>query len=142
MNPDVEEMDGGCHCGAVRFHAKLRDGLRDPRACNCSICRMHGAVVVTAMVGQLEVTRGEDVLSCYRFNTGTARHYFCSRCGIYTHHQRRSHPDEYSVNVACLDGVSPFDFLEVPVGDGVHHSKDDPEGRTRLAGALRFFPAG
>ena len=96
---DASEMNGGCHCGAVRFHVRLAEGLTSPRRCTCSICRMRGAVAVTAKLGDLTVTSGEDLLAEYRFNTGTARHYFCSRCGIYTHHQRRSNPAELGVNV-------------------------------------------
>jgi hypothetical protein len=140
---DASEMNGGCHCGAVRFHVRLAEGLTSPRRCTCSICRMRGAVAVTAKLGDLTVTSGEDLLAEYRFNTGTARHYFCSRCGIYTHHQRRSNPAELGVNVACLDGVSPFDFAEVPVGDGVNHPSDDPERRGgRFVGVLRFESIG
>ena len=48
----------------------------------------------------------------------------CGRCGIYTHHQRRSFPDQYGYNVACLEGVNPFLLPEVPVRDGVHHPAD------------------
>ena len=142
-DPDTKEAEGACHCGGVRFHVRLADGLKNPRRCTCSICRMRGAVAVTAKLGDLTITSGEALLTEYRFNTGTARHYFCARCGIYTHHQRRSNPDEYGVNVACLDGVSPFDFPEVPVGDGVNHPSDDPQGRAgRIAGVLRFEKTG
>lgn len=141
-NPDIDHADGACHCGAVRFHVRLSEGLRNPRRCTCSMCRMRGAVAVTAEVGDLTVTSGEEFLTEYRFNTGVARHFFCSRCGIYTHHQRRSNPSELGVNVACLEGVSPFDFAEVVVGDGVNHPKDDPERRGgRTAGILRYEPA-
>src|SRR5689334_672763 len=124
MIPDITESDGACHCGAVRFHVKLADGLRKPRRCNCSMCRMRGAVAVTAKVGDLTITAGEQALTLYQFNTRVAKHWFCSTCGIYTHHQRRSNPDEYGVNVACLAGVSPFDFSEVIVNDGVNHVSD------------------
>jgi hypothetical protein len=44
------------------------------------------------------------------------------------------------VNVACLDGVSPFDFPEVPVVDGVNHPNDTGKP-VRRAGTLRFIPA-
>lgn len=98
---------------------------------------MRGAVAVTAPLGGLRITAGEDALTLYRFNTGTAKHYFCSKCGIYTHHQRRSNPNEYGVNVACLEGLSPFDFDEVPVGDGIHHPSDG--GPPRQAGMLKFI---
>jgi hypothetical protein len=69
----------------------------------------------------------------------TAKHYFCSVCGIYTHHQRRSNTQEYGVNAACLEGVSPYDFEAVPVNDGVNHPSDLPPGvKRRLVGVLRF----
>ena len=80
--------------------------------------------------------KGADKLTLYQFNTGAAKHYFCSACGIYTHHQRRSNPNELGVNVACLDGVSPFDFPEVTVYDAVHHPSDRPDGASGIAGTL------
>jgi hypothetical protein len=98
---------------------------------------MRGAVAVSAELDGLTLLAGEEVLATYRFNTGAAKHHFCSRCGIYTHHQRRSNPRKYGVNVACLDGVSPFDFAEVPVLDGADHPSDNG-GRLRQAGTLRF----
>jgi len=137
--PDTQVHGGQCHCGAVRFEVALSDGLNSARRCTCSYCRMRGAVAVTAGLGGLKILRGEDVLTSYRFNTGAAQHFFCSRCGIYTHHQRRSNANEYGVNAACLDGVSPFDFAEVPVMDGVNHPNDS--GVARRAGTLRFSAA-
>lgn len=131
---------GGCHCGAVRFAATLSAGLDSVRRCTCSYCRMRGAVVAMAEAGGVDVLRGEEALTLYRFHTGSARHFFCSRCGIYTHHERRSDQALYAVNVACLDGVSPFDFPAVPVMDGVNHTSDTGLP-TRRAGTLRFVPA-
>jgi hypothetical protein len=138
MNLDVTEMDGACHCGTVRFHVRLSQGLHSARRCTCSMCRMRGAVAVSAPLDGFTITAGEKALACYSFNTGVAKHYFCSKCGIYTHHQRRSNPDQYGVNVACLIGISPFDFEEVLVNDGVAHSSDT--GVARIAGVLRFTP--
>jgi len=139
MDLDVKELDGACHCGAVRFHVRLKDGLRSARRCSCSYCRMRGAIAVSAQLADFDILAGEDALCRYRFNTGTARHYFCGTCGIYTHHQRRSNPREYGVNVACLEGISPFDFAQVIVNDGVAHPSDT--GTARIAGVLRFDPA-
>ncbi len=140
MTDETNIRHGQCHCGAVRFEASLEDGFGSVRRCTCSYCRMRGAVVAMAGAGGIKLLQGEDALTSYRFNTGTAQHFFCSRCGIYTHHQRRSDPDRYGVNVACLEGVSPFDFAEVPVTDGVNHPNDTGR-RARLAGTLRFAPA-
>lgn len=96
---------------------------------------------MTAMADGLKIDQGGDKLATYRFNTGIAEHHFCAVCGIYTHHRRRSNPDQLGVNVACLDGVSPFDFAEVVVNDGELHPSDN-EGRSRVAGTLIFRPAG
>lgn len=98
---------------------------------------MRGAVAVSADLDGIEILSGADALSTYQFNTGAAKHHFCSKCGIYTHHQRRSNQHQYGVNVACLEGVSPFDFAEVPVYDGVNHPTDSG-GKLRQAGVLKF----
>jgi hypothetical protein len=137
IDRDIREIDGACHCGTVRFHVKLTNGLHTARRCNCSYCRMRGAVAVSAPLDGLEILAGREALSLYQFNTMTAKHYFCSKCGAYTHHQRRSDPNEYGVNVACLEGLSPFDFEEVPVNDGVHHVSEG--GKRRVAGTLKFI---
>lgn len=131
---------GQCHCGAVRFEVELSDGFNTIRRCTCSYCRARGAVVAAAAFGGVHVVAGADKLTSYRFNTRTAEHFFCSVCGIYTHHQRRSDPSQYGINVACLAGVSPFDFAEVPVMDGVNHPSDTG-GKARRAGTLRFEKA-
>ena len=142
MDKDISEFNGACHCGSVRFRVRLTDGLHTARRCNCSYCRMRGAVAVTADLADIEILQGEDKLTLYQFNTKTAKHYFCSVCGIYTHHQRRSNPHQYGVNAACLEGVSPFDFDEVPVSNGVSHPLDRNAGSgSALAGVLRFIPA-
>jgi hypothetical protein len=101
---------------------------------------MRGAIAVSADLDGLTVIAGGDALGTYRFGTMTAAHHFCSICGIYTHHRRRSNPDQYGVNVACLEGISPFDFEEVPVNDGVNHPADT-SSPARVAGVLRFSPA-
>ncbi len=141
MDYEIKEIDGSCHCGAVRFHVKLTDGLHTARRCTCSYCRMRGAVTVSANLDDIVILTGEAALTLYQFNSMSAKHYFCSYCGIYTHHQRRSNQNEYGVNAACLEGISPFDFSEVPVNDGIHHPSDiDKEVGPRRAGILRFFP--
>jgi len=113
-----------CHCGAVELALYLPDGIGELGRCNCSICRRKGAIMAGVPLDALRVVKGQDVLKLYQFNTGTAKHYFCSICGIYTHHQRRSNPDEYGFNVGCLEGVNPFELGPVRVSDGVNHPSD------------------
>lgn len=113
-----------CHCGAVVLELDLPDGIVDPRRCDCSICRRKGAVAATVALDGLRVVQGGEQLRLYQFNTRVAKHYFCAVCGIYTHHQRRSSPDQYGYNVGCLEGINPFLIGDVPVSDGVHHPSD------------------
>lgn len=120
----LERHRASCHCGAVELELALPNGIVKPHRCNCSICRRKGAIVASVPLSGVRIVKGEAELRLYQFNTNTAEHYFCATCGIYTHHQRRSNPDEYSYNVGCLDGVNPFDLGPVPTGDGVHHPAD------------------
>lgn len=134
-------LAGQCHCGAVRFEVTLSEGLASARRCNCSYCAMRGAVAVTARLDGFDILAGEHQLTTYRFNSRVAEHHFCTTCGIYTHHRRRSKPDQLGVNVACLDGLSPFDFPDLPINEGRVHPNDRADGqRDAIAGWLRYLP--
>jgi hypothetical protein len=111
---------GACHCGTVRVRDRLGDGLATAR--RCSFCRMRGAVAVTARGGDIEILQGADNLTLYRFNTGPAKHCFCRTCGSYTHPRRRSNPEDLGINVASLAGLSPFNFTEVTVSEGINRA--------------------
>ena len=95
--------EGGCHCGAVRFEARVPEPLRGGR-CNCSICAKKGVVMVHVALDGLKVTRGAEMMATYTFNTGVAKHTFCRVCGMHPFYTPRSHPDGVDVNVRCLDG--------------------------------------
>lgn len=116
-----------CHCGTVQLEIDLPDGLIDLRRCNCSLCRRRGAVVASVPLSGIRIVKGESALTDYQFHTMTAHHYFCSLCGIYTHHQRRSDPTQYGFNVACLEGVDPLKIENVTTYDGVHHPAEERE---------------
>ena len=79
MVDDTNVRTGQCHCGAVRFEVTLSDGFNSIRRCTCSYCRMRGAVVAMARMGGIKFLQGEHALTSYRFHTGTAQHFFCSR---------------------------------------------------------------
>lgn len=114
-----------CHCGSVELELQLPDGIVDPRRCNCSICRRKGAVVGSVPLSGLKIVKGEDKLSLYQFETKEAEHYFCSICGIYTHHKRRSNPNQYGINLGCLDGVDPNLIKGVQLYDGANNHPSD-----------------
>lgn len=117
-------LKGSCHCGAVEFEVD-QESLRDVRHCDCSLCKRKTAYVASAVLKDLKVTKGADNLALYTWNTGVAKHYFCKTCGIYTHHQRRSDPNEYGFNIGCIEGVNPFDYCPAPINDGVNHPSDE-----------------
>ena len=93
---------GGCHCGAVAFEVDAPATIV-ASDCNCSICRMSGFLHLIVPRSRFRLLKGADQLTEYKFNTGTARHLFCSRCGVKSFYVPRSNPDGYSVNVHCLN---------------------------------------
>ena len=113
-----------CHCDGVHVKINNPDGLKKLVSCNCSICSRKNAVMGTAAADELEVVKGADLLTEYKFHTDVAAHYFCSRCGIYTHNRRRSDPNIYSFNIACVDGVNVADCTDITYIDGLNHPLD------------------
>ena len=109
---------GSCHCGSVRFEVDTVEPLGPYFRCNCSLCSRKGAVMGEAATSALSVVAGEDKLSVYTWNTGEAKHFFCSICGIYTHHVMRGCPDRVGVNMACLEGIDVYSLGEIVVGGG------------------------
>ena len=124
---------GGCHCGAVAFEvdAPARVTVSE---CNCSICRMSGYLHLIVPRAQFRLLRGADALSEYTFNTGTARHLFCRRCGVKSFYVPRSNPDGYSINVRCLDQSTLEQIDREPFDDADRAGSDARvHGRSRLA---------
>lgn len=108
---------GGCHCGAVRFAARLPDPPVPALDCNCSACRRTSFIHVMVPHEESRLERGGDALTSYRFGTGAAEHLFCRHCGVKSFYQPRSHPEAWSVNARCLD--QPMELAIEPF-DGVH----------------------
>ena len=117
MNPQTFVTHrGGCHCGAVAFEVDAPTRL-DVQQCNCSVCSMTGFLHLIVPASRFRLLRGSDALETYAFNTGTARHLFCRRCGIKSFYVPRSNPDGFSVNVRCLDHAT-IEHVEVTEFDG------------------------
>ena len=93
---------GGCHCGAVAFEVDAPAHMTVSE-CNGSICRVSGFLHLIVPRARFRLLRGADALTEYRFNTATAQHLFCARCGVKSFYVPRSNPDGYSVNLRCLD---------------------------------------
>ena len=106
----MSSFSGSCHCGAVRFLVEVQ--AVEMTRCDCSLCVKKNAMMIRVPEANLRLTAGEDRLSTYRWNTGVARHHFCSACGIYVFHRKRVDPTSFGVNVFCLEG---FDATALPV---------------------------
>lgn len=106
-------FEGSCHCGAVKF--RVESELTQFTRCNCSLCRKKNAVMAEVPKDGFTLLEGEDALGCYQWNMRIAKHYFCTRCGIYTFHRKQSAPDSFGVNVYCLDGADIDDVPIIPV---------------------------
>ncbi len=117
-------MKASCHCGAVELNVTLPTGLDGAHRCDCSFCKRRAAPNISVPLANLEVVKGADKLTRYTWGTGTAQHYFCSVCGIYTHHQRRSNPEEFGVNLGALEGINPTGYEPIPWFDGQNHPSD------------------
>jgi hypothetical protein len=118
------DIEASCHCGAVRLTAHLPNGIEDATRCTCSFCARRQAAAVTALTESVEILKGAEKLSLYTWGSGTARHYFCKNCGIYTHHQRRSDPDETGINLGCIEGVNVWEHEPIRWTDGRNHPSD------------------
>jgi hypothetical protein len=118
---------GSCHCKRVRFEVTAPRVL-NVTDCNCSICSKSGYLHLIVPKSRFKLLSGQDALTTYQFNTRTARHLFCSVCGIKSFYVPRSHPDGYSVNARCLD-ASTIEQMTVVPSDGKNWEKTYPAGR-------------
>ena len=115
MKQDAKTYSGGCHCGTVRFQLKVKE--YQATDCNCSICQKKGFLHLIVSSEQFTLLSGENSLTYYTFNTHTAKHTFCSICGIHSFYTPRSHPNHIDVNLRCLDG-NVIDEFEIESFDG------------------------
>ena len=99
----MKTMQGGCHCGRVRF--RVTADLDSVTVCNCSICSKKGILHLIVPPERFELLSGKDDLTTYTFNAGVAKHTFCKTCGIHPFYVPRSDPDKIDVNARCIDDI-------------------------------------
>jgi hypothetical protein len=127
----MSTFSGACHCGAVRF--RVDSPIEELTTCDCSLCAKRNALMAKVPEQALTVLEGEAMLTLYEWNTHRAKHYFCSRCGIYVFHRKRAAPDHFGVNVFCLEN---FDATSIPVRatEGASMTIEDPAVRPEWPG--------
>ena len=108
-----------CHCKKVVIELNLIKGIEDLVRCNCSLCKRRGSIMAKVKLKNLKIKKGQDKLSVYKFGRKRhAEHFFCSICGIYTHHRSYTNPENYEFNVACIDTVDTFKYKDIRIFNG------------------------
>ena len=113
-----------CHCGQVEAEINLPNNLDKVIRCNCSICKRKGAIMFMVKNDNFKIIKGLDKINLYQFHTKVAKHYFCSNCGIYTHHNPRANPAMTGFNVGCLEDIDALKFENIAINDGKNHPLD------------------
>jgi len=125
----LKTYKGSCHCGAVRFEAKI-DLTAPTYRCNCSICSRTRFWPAIVKPEAFRLLSGESSLTKYLFNTKRNEHYFCTRCGVRSFGIGNTPDGEriYGVNLGCLEGVTAEELAQAPVVyiDGKHDKHSTP----------------
>lgn len=130
----MQPHKGSCHCGRVTF--ELDGSIGTAVECNCSICRMKGAIWHGTDDAHLRILSGEADLGLYQFGTMTAKHYFCKACGISLFSRPRIAPTRWVVNLRCVDGID-LSSLKIRPFDGQNwESAAQQFMQERAAGAV------
>jgi hypothetical protein len=103
----MNDAEGGCICGAVRFVAR-----GEPKGvfwCHCQSCRRHSGAPVSVFVGYEKdtytVTKGE--ITKFKSSPGTTRG-FCRTCGSTLTCESAMLPTETHFHVGSFDDATKF----------------------------------
>ncbi len=107
-----------CHCKKIKIEIKSKNVMSDFTRCNCSLCIKRGSIMGVIYLEELTILEGKNYLTLYKFGKNQAKHYFCSICGIYTHHRSFTSPNKYCINLGCIDKINYFELNQVPIFDG------------------------
>ena len=104
---NITQIQGGCHCGAVRFEAEA--DTSSTMVCNCSHCQIKGVILAFVPRELFRITKGEDRLTEYRFNKQVIAHLFCQVCGVqpFGLGEGSNGVKMAAINMRCVDGVEP-----------------------------------
>ena len=77
---------GQCHCGNLSYELETQLAESDikARACDCSFCRVHGALNWSDSQGRAKIEVNDpQQLQRYLFALATAEFFICKVCGAY-----------------------------------------------------------
>ena len=107
-------IEGKCHCGNITYRLLWPGaGTSIPvRACGCTFCTKHGGTYTSHRDAELvAVVHDQSLVTRYRFGTGTAEFFVCSRCGVVPFVTSTIEDTLYAVvNVNSFEGIDPARF--------------------------------
>lgn len=120
------QLDGSCHCGAVRFSVEANEPYPFMR-CYCSICRKTAgtggyAINLGADNRSFKLHQGQDDLRVYRAmldgKESSGQRHFCGRCGTALWLYDDSWPDLIHPHAGAIDTPLPMppDRVHMMVG--------------------------
>ena len=117
-------MNGFCHCRKVQFKVETskQDILQGIYRCDCSLCTKKGIIMKAIPKEDFQLLKGNQFLSTYKWNKNIAEHFFCSICGVYTHHKRRRDPSQFSINISCIQDLELPEAKDIELIKGSEHS--------------------
>ena len=103
---------GSCHCGKITL--EVAGELAGAMACNCSMCRRKGSLLLFVPRDQMRLRTHETNIGTYTFNKHVIKHRFCLTCGIHPFGEGVDPKGNQmaAINIRCLDGI---DLERVPV---------------------------
>ncbi len=103
-------IQGGCHCGAVRY--EMDTAVQHHTLCHCSSCRKaSGAPAVSWALVRNDQIKISGTPKAYASSEGTQR-LFCSNCGTSLFYVNESiFPDMIDVQSATLDDPSSLPIM-------------------------------
>src|ERR1700730_7147847 len=99
-----ETREGGCHCGRVRFRARVDLDLLSQ--CNCTVCTKKGILHLVTDPADFELLSGKDDLTTYTFGTGATQPTVSRHCVIPRFYRPRSPRDKIQATPPCLAGIA------------------------------------
>lgn len=128
-------IEGGCHCGGIRYALDWPGEAKDlrARACGCTFCVKHGGVWTSHPAAQLSASIPDPAsVSKYRFGTKSAEFHVCTRCGAVPFVTSEIDGRLYAVvNVNTFETIEPASVARAPASFEGEGTGDRLERRKR-----------
>lgn len=107
----MARLTGSCHCRNISVSVELTRAVSSysPRACDCELCRRHGAAWVSDPQGSLLIhVRDQVDTGRYRQGAGIAEMLLCRNCGVLVAALWQGPPVHGVVNANVLEARESF----------------------------------